>query len=198
MTADEEMSERTAVYRIYDTDGALLYVGVSADFGYRWTAHARTQPWWQDVGRQTIEWHESRAAALAAEAAAIEAEKPKHNGWRPGGINRPEEVEQAAASRLRELRQRSGWSQSDMAGQMGARGWPWHQQTVARVEAGLRPLRLGELADVATIFGLTPAALISVDGFADAAGERQAMERTLREQIAAEILAGIQEAGTVA
>lgn len=73
------MSERTAVYRMFDTLGALLYVGVAKSFGTRWTSHARVQSWWGDVQRQTVDWHPSREDALLEEKRAIHAEMPIHN-----------------------------------------------------------------------------------------------------------------------
>lgn len=71
--------ERTAVYRIRDEEGALLYVGVTNHVGVRWNQHMLAQPWWSDVRALTVEWHDSREEALAAEKAAILAEQPKHN-----------------------------------------------------------------------------------------------------------------------
>ena len=71
--------ERTALYRMFDASGALLYIGVSKDFGRRWKEHARTQPWWDDVQRQTADWFPSRRDAAEAEVAAIQAESPKYN-----------------------------------------------------------------------------------------------------------------------
>lgn len=73
------MTERTAVYRLYDAKRTLLYVGISNDFGRRWKQHADIQPWWPDVDYQTVHWHPSREAALIAEKAAIAAERPAHN-----------------------------------------------------------------------------------------------------------------------
>jgi excinuclease UvrABC nuclease subunit len=72
-------AERTALYRVYDGQDALLYIGVSNDFGTRWKSHARNQPWWPEVRRQTVTWYESRDEALAEEAAAIKAEHPRFN-----------------------------------------------------------------------------------------------------------------------
>lgn len=69
----------TALYRLYDADGQLLYVGISADLRGRFSQHASTKPWWGEVGRKTVTWQESRAAALAAEAESIAAERPKYN-----------------------------------------------------------------------------------------------------------------------
>jgi predicted GIY-YIG superfamily endonuclease len=71
--------QRTALYRLYDAKGDLLYVGISKDFGQRWKQHASSQPWWFKVQRQTVEWYETRNSALDAEAAAIKAERPAFN-----------------------------------------------------------------------------------------------------------------------
>lgn len=72
--------EPTALYRIFGDAEQLLYVGISNDFGTRWKQHAKAQPWWNEKKRLTVdEWYDSRADALAAEAAAIRTEKPKYN-----------------------------------------------------------------------------------------------------------------------
>ena len=73
------MSERTALYRMFDDSDALLYVGISKDFGSRWKRHAKLQMWWGDVESQTIKWFPSRELAKSAEPAAIVAEGPIHN-----------------------------------------------------------------------------------------------------------------------
>jgi hypothetical protein len=70
---------RTALYRVYDGQRILLYIGISDDFGSRWKAHGRNQPWWPDARHQTATWFDSRDEAVTAEAAAIKAEQPKYN-----------------------------------------------------------------------------------------------------------------------
>ncbi|SES04203.1 GIY-YIG nuclease family protein [Streptomyces qinglanensis] len=69
----------TALYRFYDGDDALLYVGITHNVEQRFAAHAVKAPWWHEAARQTVEWYDSRAAALAAELHAIRAERPRHN-----------------------------------------------------------------------------------------------------------------------
>lgn len=73
------MSERTALYRLYDADDGLLYIGISKRFGNRWLQHADSQPWWPEVDHQTVAWFPDREVAGDAETAAIRAEHPKFN-----------------------------------------------------------------------------------------------------------------------
>ena len=70
--------ERTALYRFYDSDDELLYVGISKDPTARWEQH-RVKPWWRDVTMRVIEWHDDRATAEHAERKAIQTEGPRHN-----------------------------------------------------------------------------------------------------------------------
>ncbi|MFM9780438.1 GntR family transcriptional regulator [Streptomyces scabiei] len=70
---------RTALYRLYDSHGVLLYIGATNNPVARWSKHAADKPWWGDVSRQEIEWHGDRPAALKAEKSAIREEQPKYN-----------------------------------------------------------------------------------------------------------------------
>lgn len=68
-----------ALYRFWNADDQLLYVGITLNPGARWKAHQYDKPWWSNVARITIELHPDRAAALASERAAIHAERPLYN-----------------------------------------------------------------------------------------------------------------------
>lgn len=70
---------RTALYRLTDSAGRLLYVGISGDPERRWSEHAADKPWRPEVVESTVEWFDNGRLALAAEATAIRAEKPVHN-----------------------------------------------------------------------------------------------------------------------
>ncbi len=63
----------------------------------------------------------------------------------------PDHAEQHFAANLRILREREGMSQVKLAQEMSARGWPWRQQTVTRIENGQRMVRFGEATAVAAI-----------------------------------------------
>lgn len=78
MSAAAIEPEHHALYRFFDDEGALLYVGISVNPLGRWDQH-RAKTWWRDVRTATIEPCESREAALKAELAAIRAENPQHN-----------------------------------------------------------------------------------------------------------------------
>lgn len=62
-----------------------------------------------------------------------------------------DDTEQRFAANLRLLRERQGISQVKLAQEMAARGWPWRQQTVTRLENGQRMIRFGEATALAEI-----------------------------------------------
>jgi hypothetical protein len=79
--------ERTALYRFFDADDELLYVGISRDPAERWKQH-RDKPWWRDVAMRVVEWHDDRPSAERAERKAIQTEGPRYNvqhNQRPAG-----------------------------------------------------------------------------------------------------------------
>lgn len=76
----EALRKRHVLYRAYDESGALLYLGVTADFNKRQQQHRHTSPWFADAVRWDVRptsphWGE----ALTAERRAIVAERPLHN-----------------------------------------------------------------------------------------------------------------------
>ena len=81
------MSERTAVYRFYDKDDVLLYVGATKNFDQRRSTHARTAKWWSAVVRHEVEWYNSQLDALITEAKLIRELRPLHNVQSPSPDN---------------------------------------------------------------------------------------------------------------
>jgi hypothetical protein len=74
------MAKRAAIYRLYDSSGALLYVGISKDPRSRWAGHAATKAWWPEVAHREIgTWFASVKEARTAEDAAIRSENPRYN-----------------------------------------------------------------------------------------------------------------------
>lgn len=118
---------RTAVYRLFDAAGALLYVGASCNPQSRIPSH-KDKPWWQEVADTSVEWFADRVNALRHEAAAIADESPRYNRDTPD----PERVRAP----------RSHPKPRDLSG----RTWP-----EAMRAAGIRPWRDSEsMPDKAT------------------------------------------------
>lgn len=89
---------RTALYRLFDTAGVLLYVGISVDPKQRFKEHKhgngrnKAKEWWPDVVTAELDWFDSRSEAETAESFAIVTEHPRHNTAKTGAY---------AASRFR-------------------------------------------------------------------------------------------------
>lgn len=77
---DEECADvRTGLYRLYDADDNLLYIGISDDPHGRMRGHAGDKSWWGEVARKTLVWYPHRTQAETAETIAIGLEQPRHN-----------------------------------------------------------------------------------------------------------------------
>lgn len=68
-----------SLYRFYDADEGLLYVGFSNEPWRRRKEHSVTQPWYPRVRHQSITWYDSEDAARRAETIAIRTERPQFN-----------------------------------------------------------------------------------------------------------------------
>lgn len=118
---------KTNLYRHYDADGKLLYVGISLSAVERLNRHKRGKSsWFSQISRVEIEAHETRSGALKAEREAIENESPEYNKIFNGKTERPKpkgrqkrkgytvsltEQEKARVDRLLELKARNGRQQ---------------------------------------------------------------------------------------
>lgn len=70
----------TVLYRWFDQENLLLYLGISDDLGKRFAAHKGKSSWVAFAHRQTLEWFPSRDKAEFAEVDAIKVEQPLFNG----------------------------------------------------------------------------------------------------------------------
>ena len=68
----------TDLYRHFDADGRLLYVGISLSVVQRLKQHQRSH-WSDEIASVTVTKYATRDLALQAEADAIKNEKPLHN-----------------------------------------------------------------------------------------------------------------------
>lgn len=73
----------SAVYRLFDKGGRLLYVGVTFHPKTRYKQHAAEKTWWPLVDCATVQWFDDRSAAEYAEAVAISTETPAFNDQKP-------------------------------------------------------------------------------------------------------------------
>lgn len=79
MTATLATERAFVLYRFFDGDGRLLYIGLSGGFGKRLTSHRGTKDWWPEVVRIELERYPDMASVLAAERTAIMNEQPLYN-----------------------------------------------------------------------------------------------------------------------
>lgn len=70
---------RPAVYRAFDADKRLIYIGASRSLPQRLAQH-RIESWWHPlIARIEVKLYRDMTAAFAAETAAIKAESPAFN-----------------------------------------------------------------------------------------------------------------------
>jgi len=69
----------TQLYRHFDANGNLLYVGISISAMVRLSQHKDFSPWYADVARVEIENFPTRQDAMRAEREAVRTESPTHN-----------------------------------------------------------------------------------------------------------------------
>lgn len=95
-------NEPTALYRLYDADDKLLYLGISWNPDARMEDHAKHKHWVHLVARRTVEWYPDRPTALAAEAAATAVEKPLHDSsWRKSrAVDKPQWLDPEGQKRV--------------------------------------------------------------------------------------------------
>ncbi len=87
----------TQLYRHFDKEGNLLYVGISLSTLNRLGQHKDHSHWFAQISRVEIETFAKREDALEAEALAIHDEKPLHNIMRPQRAKLLEELDQRNA-----------------------------------------------------------------------------------------------------
>lgn len=73
------MKMACCIYRHWDANDLLLYIGQSVDLPRRMRAHKSGSHWYTSVVKITIEWFPSQYEATLAELAAIRGESPVHN-----------------------------------------------------------------------------------------------------------------------
>lgn len=67
------------LYRFYDADDNLLYIGITNNPRVRFSQHNASKHWFKHVTRSTMEHFATRQELEIAEIAAIQSERPKYN-----------------------------------------------------------------------------------------------------------------------
>lgn len=70
--------------------------------------------------------------------------------------------EHTLCQKVQQLREERGWSQAELARRLSDVGFEMHQTTVAKLEAGKRPLRVAETFALAEVFGLPPLVMFAM------------------------------------
>lgn len=80
-----KLAKPTTLYRYYDAQHRLLYVGITCRGAKRAAEHAKTQPWWPRQVWMRSEHFDTWAEAEEAERVAIKEENPECNDqrWEP-------------------------------------------------------------------------------------------------------------------
>ena len=146
MTAQrkENNNRPTSLYRFFDSNDQLIYVGITSRHAERWDEHGKNSAWWLHVDHATISHFQSRTDALHAEAEAIENEKPLYNVSRSKVNSQSRRNRALMSGQLKNayeaLDTQLCWSITEAAMLLGVQ-----RQTLARAlkTERLTPLRIG-------------------------------------------------------
>jgi predicted GIY-YIG superfamily endonuclease len=136
-----------ALYRHYDADLRLLYVGITNNPGRRWEQH-RDKEWWEEVANTKIERYPDRESVLQAERRAIETERPWWNIIGNGEVLEYRTRLEEAAAAVGQAWFREGMSEGFIRGLipscreafLWARDAQFHDYTLSAEPAGWKPM----------------------------------------------------------
>lgn len=95
----------------------------------------------QSLARELRERLPAAAADISINNLALKRER--HESW-----------EKRFGEVVRGWRQSRGWSQEDVSEKLRHQGFEMHQTTIAKIERGARPLRVGEATAIAEVFDM--------------------------------------------
>ena len=67
------------LYRFYDAEGSLLYVGITKFFEPRLKQHYKNAEWFFETAHVRLEHYQTRQEVELAETRAIQTERPSYN-----------------------------------------------------------------------------------------------------------------------
>lgn len=71
--------QKTTLYRYFNSDDRLLYVGITGDNTKRQSQHKRNSFWFGEIAKATFQHFDNRGEAAQAEVTAIQNEQPLYN-----------------------------------------------------------------------------------------------------------------------
>lgn len=84
--------QQTWLYRMFNDDGELLYIGITKNRYQRWRTHEKSKPWISEATTWKWEVIDPQADPLEVEKRAIKSERPRYNVVH----NKPQDTQQAA------------------------------------------------------------------------------------------------------
>lgn len=124
------------LYRFYDSDDTLLYVGITSDPFARFRSHARDKTWYHCVVRSTMEHFKTRGGLVLAEMKAIQTEKPRYNRAH-AVISVPDDIGVKKQSRLTVLADANRFPSPDAVAHIPRR-WVGREDQLSELEDHLQ------------------------------------------------------------
>lgn len=130
------MADNLILYRFYDANGVLLYIGISRTMMVRLSRHQYENPFMDQVATITLQrGFQTRAELEAAEKWAIEDEQPLHNvvwSWSPEQrMKQWRAMSKLTEDQVREIRRAKDKTARQLAKQYGV-----HINTIQNIRDG--------------------------------------------------------------
>lgn len=175
----EATAAHHALYRLYNSDGVLLYVGETNNPVERYVEHRETKEWWPEVATHSIEWsRKGRESVQEMERRAIYDEWPLYNvAHQPRGDGAyivpsyvVEKILEAVRRAIHEVIGDAVVQDSDLVADL--------------VDAAFKPNGDGEWGEIGFEFGYTSRGeALVLDAVLDAMGSfRPDIENSMRDQ----------------
>lgn len=117
----DESNANQVLYRFFNKNNELLYIGITSNALNRISGHASDKPWFSEVTHATFEHFFSRAAVDAAETRAIRAEFPKYNKAKVLGYQRsPDHMKSIRFGKIKNHKLLLGFINQDVYRNLGS------------------------------------------------------------------------------
>ena len=147
----ESLSTRQhTLYRFFNANHDLLYVGITANPTARLKKHAAEKEWWLEIATVKMEHFSDRQSVLAAERAAIKSEHPLHNVRMNGDARReaqaPAEIDGLVGRFFHSWVEKTDET-SEYATIVSGRVLQWQGHVVEQIDRGIYMIELFSWGD---------------------------------------------------